>query len=134
MHIFMNTPLCVEEYYAHLRALWWQTLCRRPRVSRCSGATRNCIYSTHKHYIHLYNSVNSGSSWAFSELLCIKICFFKRQLLFSRGYNICFPLLTNLMRGVTLFERACMSSEIFLKSCSSLWAFQCRLLHLSEAL
>ena len=42
-------------------------------------------------HIHLYNSVNSESSWAFSELLCIKVCFFKRQLLFSRGYNICFP-------------------------------------------
>ena len=43
-------------------------------------------------------------------------------------------LLTNLIRGVILFERACMSSEIFLKSWSFVWAFQCRLLQLSEAL
>ena len=70
-----HPALCGQEYDAHLRALWWQTLCRRPRVSRCIGATRNCIYSTHKHYVHLYNSVNSGSSWAFSELLCIKMSF-----------------------------------------------------------
>ena len=32
------------------------------------------------------------------------------------------------------FERACMSSEIFLKSWSSLWTFHCRLLQPSEGL
>ena len=42
------------------------------------------------------------------------------------------PLLTNLMRGLTLFGRACMSSESFLKNWSFICAVQCRLLQTSE--
>ena len=36
----------------------------------------------------------------------------------------------SLFWGVTLFERVCISSEIYLKSWSFVWAFQCRLLQL----
>jgi len=41
-------------------------------------------------------------------------------------------LLTNLIRGVTFFERACMSLQIFLKSWSFVWAFQYRPLQFSN--
>ena len=42
------------------------------------------------------------------------------------------PKLSRESTSLLRFERTCMTSEIFLKSWSSVWAFQCRLLQLSD--
>ena len=78
---------------------------------------------------------NSENLRAFSELLWIKICLFKKWFIAFAGVQFSSSVSVggDSLGEVTL-KRACMSSELFLKSCGFVLAFQCRLLQRSEAL